>query len=82
MVGVGPNLKLTPPEWFNYPSFSVNTIFKYEGWKPTYYVGVDARLFRDNREEILDKFSDIPKFIPRPDQDAFEGPNIYRFFQI
>jgi hypothetical protein len=80
LVGVGPNLKLTPPEWFNYPSFSVNTIFHYKGWKPTYYVGVDARLFRDNRKEILDNFSDIPKFIPRPDQDDFEGPNIYRFY--
>jgi hypothetical protein len=44
IVGVAPNLKLTPPELFNYPSFSVNTIYHYEGWKPTYYVGVDERL--------------------------------------
>ena len=80
LVGIGPNLTLTPPEWFNYPSFSVNTIFKYQGWKPTYYVGVDARLFRDNRNEILEAYSDIPKFIPSPDQDAFTGDNIYRFF--
>jgi hypothetical protein len=79
LVGIGPNLTLTPPEWFNYPSFSVNTIFRYKGWKPTYYVGVDARLFRENGKEILDNFGDIPKFIPSPDQDAFEGENIYRF---
>lgn len=80
LVGVGPNLKLTPPEWFNYPSFSVNTIFRYPGWKPTYYVGVDDRLFRENGPEINEKLPDVIKFIPRPDRDSYEGENIYRFY--
>ncbi len=79
IVSVGPNLELTPPEWFDYPSFSINSIFKHEDWKPDYYVGVDARLWDENTEEILDKFKDIPKFIPSPDQDAVKGENLYRF---
>lgn len=79
LVMVGPNLKLTPPEWFDYPSFSVNTIVKYEGWKPTYYVGVDERLKKENSADILEKYADVVKFFPTPDWDDVEGPNIYRF---
>lgn len=80
LVGVGPNLLLTPPEWFDYPSFSVNTIFRYKNWKPTYYVGVDDRLFRENKEEIIEYLPDVPKFIPRPDRDDVQGPNFLRFY--
>ena len=80
IVGVGPNLGLTPPEWFDYPSFGVNTIFRYEGWKPTYYVGVDERLQRENGAEIVTKYRDIPKFVPRPDRDTWQGDNFYRFY--
>ena len=36
IVGVGKNLELTPPEWFDYPSFGVNTIYKRPGaWRPS-----------------------------------------------
>lgn len=80
LVGVGPNLPLTPPEWFDYPSIGVNTIFRYAGWKPTYYVGVDDRLFRENKEEIIEYLPDVPKFIPRPDRDDVQGPNFQRFY--
>lgn len=79
IVGVGPNLSLTPPEWFDYPSFGVNTIYHYEGWKPTYYVGVDERLRLEDGAAICEKYAEIPKFFPRPDWDALEGPNICRF---
>jgi len=79
LVGVGGNLKLTPPEWFDYPSFGVNTIYKYEGWKPTYFVGVDERLEREDGAAIAEKYSDIPKFIPYPDRDSWKGNNFYRF---
>lgn len=79
IVGVGPNLNLTPPEWFNYPSLSCNSIVKYEGWQPTYYVGVDERLRVENGAEICRKFAGIPKFFPTPDWDALQGENIYRF---
>lgn len=81
IVGVGGNLKLTPPEWFNYPSFGVNTIYKYQGdWKPTYFVGVDERLEREDGAAISAIYRDIPKFIPRPERDNWQGENIYRFY--
>ena len=79
IVGVGPNLKLTPPEWFDYPSLSCNSIYRYEGWRPTYYVGVDERLRVENGAEIVRKYADIPKFFPTPDWDSLQGENIYRF---
>ncbi len=79
IVGVGPNLKLTPPEWFDYPSFGVNTIYKYPGWHPTYYVGVDNRLMVEDGQAIADTYSNVPKFVPSPDFDTLEGENFYRF---
>lgn len=79
IVGVGPNLNLTPPEWFDYPSFSVNSIYRRDDWKPTYYVGVDERLRVENGAEICRKYADIPKFFPTPDWDDLQGENIYRF---
>lgn len=79
IVGVGPNLNLTPPEWFDYPSLGVNSIYKYQGWKPTYYVGVDERLRVENGKEICRVFRDIPKFFPTPDWDDLQGENIFRF---
>ena len=79
IVSLGPNLKLTPPEWFDYPSFSINSIFKYNGWQPDYYVGVDERLWVENTPEILSTLRDIPKFIPSPDYDHIEGENLVRF---
>jgi len=79
IVGVGPNLKLTPPHLFNYPSFSVNTIYHYEGWKPTYYVGVDERLRLEDGAALVDVYRDVPKFFPTPDWDELQGENIYRF---
>ena len=81
IVSCGPNLELTPPELFDYPSFSINSIFKRKGeWKPTYFVGVDDRLWKENAGEILTKYADIPKFIPSPDQDDIQGDNLQRFY--
>jgi hypothetical protein len=85
IVGVGPNLHLTPPQWFDYPSFGVNTIYKsallglFDGWKPTYYVGVDERLRLEDGAAICEAYPDVPKFFPRPDWDELQGENIYRF---
>lgn len=79
IVGVGNNLSLTPPEKFYYPSFGVNTIFRYKGWKPTYFVGVDERLMVENGQEIARVYEDVPKFVPSPDFDALRGKNFYRF---
>lgn len=79
IVGVGPNLQQTPPQWFNYPSFSCNSIYRMDDWRPTYYVGVDERLRVENGAEIVNKYRDIPKFFPTPDWDDLQGENIYRF---
>lgn len=79
IVGVGPNLKDTPPELFDYPSFGVNTIYHYEGWMPTYYVGVDERLRLEDGAAVVEKYQSIPKFFPTPDWDELQGENVYRF---
>ena len=80
LVGNGINLKLTPPELFALPSFGMNTCHRWQGtWVPTYYCAVDKRVMREFGDEILDRFSDIPKFIPRPNLDSWQGPNFYRF---
>jgi hypothetical protein len=83
LVGLGPNLKRTPPEWFDYPSFGVNTIFDYSGfkagWRPTYYAGVDERLYLEYFDRITRDLADIPKFVPSPDRDKWKGENFYRF---
>jgi hypothetical protein len=79
LVGNGNNLHSTPPAWFDYPSFGMNTIHLYEGWKPTYYCAVDQRVHREFGKAINEKYGDIPKFIPRPNLDAWQGDKFYRF---
>lgn len=79
MVGNGPNLAQTPPEWFRYPSFGMNTIHLYEGWIPDYYVTVDQRVMREFGDAVYEKYKDIPKFIPRPNLNKWQGENFYRF---
>jgi hypothetical protein len=80
LVMVGPNLELTPPEWFDYPSFGVNSLYRRGGdWKPTYYVGVDERLRLEDGPAICEKYRDVPKFFPTPDWDELQGENIHRF---
>lgn len=80
LVGNGPNLGLTPPERFDFPSFGMNTIHLYPGnWKPTYYAAVDQRVMREFGGAIMERFSDVPKFIPRPNLDKWQGPNFFRF---
>ena len=58
----------------------MNTIHKYEGWKPTYYTAVDSRVMREFGAEIAEKYADTPKFVPRPNLDAWQGENFYRFY--
>jgi hypothetical protein len=80
LVGNGINLKMTPPEWFDLPTIGMNTIHLYEGWKPTYYTAVDSRVMREFGEAIADKYANIPKFVPTPNLDRWEGENFYRFY--
>jgi hypothetical protein len=79
LVGNGENLHLTPPEWFNYPSFGMNTIHLYSGWKPTYYAAVDVRVMKEFGAAITERFTDVPKFVPSPNLDKWQGENFYRF---
>lgn len=80
LVGNGPNLHLTPPEWFEYPSFGMNTCHLWAGeWVPDYYVTVDQRVMREFGEAVYKKYQHIPKFIPRPNLNAWQGENFYRF---
>ena len=58
VCGVGPNLTATHPSLFPFPSFGVNTIYKLDGWKPTYFVGVDERLKLDDGAAICEKLCD------------------------
>lgn len=82
IAAVGPNLNLTPPELFDYPSFSCNSIFMKEDWTPNYYVGVDKRLWDENTDKILSRYPEIPVFIPSPDYDYIEAPNLVRFKHV
>lgn len=77
-VGLGENLKATPPEWFDFPSISVNSIHKYEGWIPDYYTCVDRRNWQEFGERIATKFRDIPKFIPEK-MAKWKGENFHLF---
>lgn len=80
LVGNGPNLPLTPPQWFNYPAFGMNTIHLYQDWKPTYYAAVDVRLMQEHGADVMARFADIPKFVPTPNLDKWQGANFHRFF--
>lgn len=79
LVGNGANLELTPPEKFDIPSIGMNTIHKYEGWSPDYYITVDRRVYREFGTDIEKKFIDIPKFIPTPRLQMWKGENFHYF---
>jgi hypothetical protein len=80
IVGNGPNLELTPPERFNYPTIGMNRIYLREGWKPTYYTAVDSLIMREDGAAIADQYRDVPKFIPSPNLDFWQGENFFRFY--
>ena len=81
LVGNGPNLKKTPPEWFDYISFGMNTIYRYPNWRPDYYVGVDHSLWEHHADELNAAYPDILKFVPTPILDVLQGENYIRFRQ-
>lgn len=82
LVGNGPNLHLTPPFWFDYPAFGMNTIHLYEteGWIPDYYTAVDSRVMFEFGKAVAEKYKDVPKFVPYPNLDKWQGENFYRFY--
>jgi hypothetical protein len=46
---------------------------------PDYYTAVDQRVLREFGKDINERYGKIPKFIPRPNLDTWQGENIYRF---
>ena len=82
LVGNAPNLHKTPPELFDYPSFGLNTIFYYEGWKPTYFVAVDEGVFELFGEIVNEKYEGIPKFVSTPTLDVWQGEDVYHFKKV
>lgn len=81
LVGNGENLHLTPPGLFDFPSFGMNTIHKYENWMPDYYVAVDWRVMHEFGKEIAEKYKDIPKFVTTDLRD-WRGENFYPFLHL
>ena len=79
LVGNAPNLHLTPPEKFDYPSIGMNTIHLYDRWSPDYYVTVDRRTRKEFGKELVEKFSGIPMFLPHPRFINWVGENFYYF---
>ena len=58
----------------------MNTAHLWEGdWIPTYYTAVDMRVMVEFGADVYEKFRHIPKFIPRPNLNRWEGDNFYRF---
>jgi hypothetical protein len=80
ILGNGPGLG-DLPLWFlqSYPSFGSNLIYKLEGFKPTYYATCDSYVMRNYWDEIKVIFAEVPKFIPTPNLDKWDGENVYRW---
>ena len=85
IIGNGPGLS-DIPLWFieSYPSFGSNLIYKPDlkngrRIQPTYYATCDSFVVRNWWDEILEHLSEIPKFLPSPNLDKWQGPNVYRF---
>ena len=84
IVGNGVNLKLTPPDLFDFPSIGVNDIHLYNkifksDWTQDYYTCVDKKNMREYGKQIARKYSSIPKFVPSPRMEDWEGKNFYHF---
>lgn len=85
IIGNGPGLS-DIPLWFldSHLSFGSNLVYKPDEnngrvIRPTYYAACDSHIMREYKDEIMEAFADIPKFLPSPNLDAWQGPNIYRF---
>ena len=77
----GPSLNELPLTFLEmYPSFGCNTICEWYAFEPWYYVAVDDRVRREFGDLVLERFSEIPKFIPTPNLEKWIGPLFYRWF--
>lgn len=77
----GPSLRQIPLDFLTaYPSFGCNTVVEWEAFVPTYYVAVDDRVRREYGVRILERFGEIPKFIPVPNLEGWQGPQMVHWF--
>lgn len=80
LVGNGPSLADIPDSLLTkYVSFGSNLCYKREGFIPNYYSTVDNRVRLEFEDEIMHYYAGIPKFLPSPNLDKWQGANIYRF---
>ncbi|MBT3390337.1 MAG: hypothetical protein HN413_07985 [Chloroflexi bacterium] len=77
----GPSLNELPMGLLEqYPSIGCNTICEWYAFEPWYYVAVDDRVRREYGDLVLERFAEIPKFIPTPNLDKWQGAMFYRWF--
>ena len=81
LVGNGLSLNDLPLDFLSaYPSIGANTIHLKEGFTPTYYTAVDSRVMFEFGDAVNEHLAHIPKFIPTPNLDKWQGENFYRFY--
>jgi len=82
LIGNGPSLASTDRDFLaRWPSFGVNLIhLALPGFLPTYYVAVDSSVMRRWSDEINQALRGVPKFLPTPNLDGWQGDNIYRWY--
>jgi len=79
LLGNGPSLNDVPLGFLDkYPTIGSNTIFM-SGYVPTYYTAVDKRICFEFGDIVNERLGHIPKFIPTPNLDMWEGENFYRW---
>lgn len=80
IIGNGPGLGDIPLDILrHYDSVGANLITRLPGFIPTWYVAVDRRVYREHRSEIETRLPSVPKFLPSPDLDEWDGDNVYHF---
>ncbi len=81
LLGNGPSLNDIPVSFLeSYPSIGCNTICEKYDFEPWYYVAVDSRVMNEYGGTVLQRFAEIPKFIPTPNLDAWQGENFVRWY--
>lgn len=80
LLGNGPSLNEAPIGLLGeFPTIGMNTIHK-SRFIPHYYVTVDSRVMREFGWYINRRYRNVPKFLPRPNLDKWEGEHIYRWY--
>ena len=80
IIGNGPGLSDIPLSFLEqYLSFGTNLINRLDGFTATYYTAVDSCIMFEFQDEVIERYADVPKFLPTPNLDKWQGEKIYRF---